>query len=178
MRSGAPFGGPRIRFSRTLPGATEWAQFHLPLSSLVPGSYRLKIALMRLGNPCETSRLGHGTRAIALAIVLGLSVSACDQHSTAQQGAAAAHGVEVPKVASAAASRPVNDTTLAVNVKAALMASAALNATTIEVSAKEGIVTLSGTTNTNTRRDLAGFLALKVDGVVAVRNRITVISSS
>lgn len=132
---------------------------------------------MRLGNPRDSSFLVHGTRAIALATTLALGVSACDQPSTAKQGVAAAQGAEVFKAA-AAARDPVSDTTLAVNVKAALMASAALNATTIEVSAREGIVTLSGTTNTHTRRDLAGYLALKVDGVVSVRNRITVISSS
>jgi len=58
------------------------------------------------------------------------------------------------------------------------MASAALNATTIEVSARDGVVTLSGTTNTSTRRDLAGYLALKVDGVVRIQNRIVVVSST
>lgn len=58
------------------------------------------------------------------------------------------------------------------------MASAALNATTIEVGAKNGVVTLSGTTNTATRRDLAGYIALRVAGVIRVRNRIAVISSS
>ena len=58
------------------------------------------------------------------------------------------------------------------------MASAALSATTIEVSARDGVVTLSGTTDTATRRDLAGYLALRVDGVAGVRNRIAVVSGS
>lgn len=123
-------------------------------------------------------------RAILAALVLG--VSACDQPPAdrllaqgANGGNSGVAGTQAPAIASAAAGpHRVNDKTLAVNVKAALMASAALNATTIDVSAKEGIVTLSGTTNTNTRRDLAGYLALRVEGVISVRNRITVIKSS
>jgi len=58
------------------------------------------------------------------------------------------------------------------------MASPALNAVTIDVAASHGAVTLFGTTNTPTKRDLAGYIALKVEGVNSVRNRIVVISSS
>lgn len=126
---------------------------------------------------------GFSRSTLVAALVLGLS--ACDQAPTAEglaqrtQGAeSTAPNAQVFGVAPAAARAPVDDRMLAVNVKAALMASAALNATTIEVSAKEGVVTLSGTTNTSTRRDLAGYLALRVDGVTAVRNRIAVISNS
>lgn len=141
----------------------------------------LKIGLMRIrdnGFSCSTL-----VAALSGALVLGLS--ACDQAPTAEELAQRTHGrdsagsnAQVFGVTPAAAEVPVDDKMLAVNVKAALMASAALNATTIEVSAKEGVVTLSGTTNTSTRRDLAGYLALRVDGVIAVRNRIAVIRSS
>ena len=153
----------------------------LPLSSFIAGMPCPKIALMRI----TERRFGRSTLVAALSAALAIGLSACDQASTAEgfarrtQGAeSAASNAQVLGVAPAAARVPVDDKTLAVNVKAALMASAALNATTIEVSAKEGIVTLSGTTNTSTRRDLAGYLALRVDGVTAVRNRIAVISSS
>ena len=140
-----------------------------------------KIGLMRIrdnGFSCSTL-----VAALSGALVLGLS--ACDQAPTAEElaqrtydGNSAGSNAQVFGVTPAAAHVPVDDKALAVNVKAALMASAALNATTIEVSAKEGVVTLSGTTNTSTRRDLAGYLALRVDGVIAVRNRIAVIRSS
>jgi len=139
---------------------------------------------MRIGSVHDIDQT-HGTRVTVLAALLALGVSACDQHSTARQHVEKNQvandtvlNAQAAAVSSTGAQVPVSDHTLAVNVKAALMESAALNATTIEVSAKEGIVTLSGTTNTHTRRDLAGYLALKVNGVIAVRNRISVIRSS
>lgn len=121
---------------------------------------------------------------IALAGALALGLAACEQASGEKELAPRAGSPETtgstasaPGTTLAAARSPVDDKSLAVNVKAALMASAALNATTIEVSARDGVVTLSGTTNTSTRRDLAGYLALKVDGVVRIQNRIAVVSS-
>ena len=127
----------------------------------------------------------RGTLCAALACTLALGLAACERTSSSGELAPRASAAEriassegAPATTLAATHDPVNDRTLAVNVKAALMSSAALNATTIEVSAKDGIVTLSGTTNTSTRRDLAGYLALRVDGVAGVRNRITVVSGS
>ena len=127
----------------------------------------------------------RGILCAALACTFGLGLAACERATSSGERAPRADPAErvassesAPGTALAAARGPVDDKTLAVNVKAALMSSAALNATTIEVSAKDGIVTLSGTTNTSTRRDLAGYLALRVDGVAGVRNRITVVSGS
>lgn len=122
---------------------------------------------------------------IALAGALALGLAACEQASGEKELAPRAGSPETtgstasaPGTTLAAARSSVDDKTLAVNVKAALMTSAPLNATTIEVSARDGVVTLSGTTNTSTRRDLAGYLALRVDGVVQVQNRIAVVSST
>jgi osmotically-inducible protein OsmY len=121
----------------------------------------------------------------ALAGALALGLAACDLASGEKELAPRSGSPETtgstasaPGTTLAAARSPVDDKTLTVNVRAALMASAALNATTIEVSARDGVVTLSGTTNTSTRRDLAGYLALKVDGVVRIQNRIVVVSST
>lgn len=77
-----------------------------------------------------------------------------------------------------AAPATVDDVALAVNVKAALIAAPGVNATTIDVNASGGVVTLNGTAKSSTRRDLAGYVALRVTGVNSVRNRILVISSS
>lgn len=122
---------------------------------------------------------------VALAGALALGLAACEQASGEKDLAPRAGSPETtgssagaPGTTVAAARSLADDKTLAVNVKAALMESAALNATTIEVSARDGVVTLSGTTNTSTRRDLAGYLALRVDGVVSVRNRITIVTNS
>lgn len=121
----------------------------------------------------------------ALAGALALGAAACERATTTEEPApriVGAHSpgpsASTPGILFAATRKPVDDKTLAVSVKAALMASAALSATTIEVSARDGVVTLSGTTDTATRRDLAGYLALRVDGVAGVRNRIAVVSGS
>ncbi len=127
----------------------------------------------------------HSALYVALAGVLALGLAACERGNTAEEPAPRAGGSDspgtsasTPGVLFAATHKAVDDKALAVDVKAALMASAALNATTIEVSARDGVVTLSGTANTSTRRDLAGYLALRVDGVAGVRNRIAVVSGS
>jgi osmotically-inducible protein OsmY len=136
--------------------------------------------------------VNHGNRSwlrrtlpVALAGALALGLAACGRGpATEETGQApdAVEGVEATGKAAgenlAAARKPVDDKTLAVRVRAALMESPALNATTIEVAASRGVVTLFGTTNTSTRRDLAGYIALRVDGVTGVRNRIAIISSS
>jgi hypothetical protein len=121
----------------------------------------------------------------ALAGALALGLAACERASgekglatPAGSAETTGSGASATGTTVAVARSPVDDKTLTVNVKAALMASSALNATTIEVSARDGVVTLSGTTNSSTRRDLAGYLALKVDGVARIRNRIAVVSSS
>ncbi len=135
-------------------------------------------------------KLGNGTRnrrtpLAALAGVLALGLSACERGPAANPGDGASGAVEMveasrrtPGESRAGTALPVNDKTLAVRVRAALMASPALNATTIEVAASRGVVTLFGTTNTAMRRDLAGYIALRVEGVNSVRNRIVVIRSS
>jgi hypothetical protein len=120
--------------------------------------------------------------ALAGALVLGLA--ACEPRPAAGklgQPAAAAGKIEANGLAMAEnpspARKPVDDATLAVDVKAALIAAPGINASTIDVSASRGVITLSGTTNTSTRRDLAGYVALRVEGVNSVRNRIVIVNS-
>lgn len=133
---------------------------------------------------------GNGTvvRRVLLAALAGglaLGLGACERRSAgdgAGQTRALSDTIEPDGAAQGTARartrQPVDDKALATRVRAALMASPALNAVTIDVAASHGTVTLFGTTNTPTRRDLAGYIALKVEGVNSVRNRIVVISSS
>lgn len=133
---------------------------------------------------------GNGTvvRRVLLAALAGglaLGLGACERWSAGAgtgQARAVSDTIEPDGNAAGAARshtrRRVDDKALATRVRAALMASPALNAVTIDVAASRGVVTLFGTTNTPTRRDLAGYIALKVEGVNSVRNRIVVISSS
>lgn len=74
----------------------------------------------------------------------------------------------------APASRAVDDTVLAAKVKAALMGARSLDSSKIHVGATHGVVTLTGTTETAMKRDVAERLALSVEGVAAVRNEITI----
>lgn len=114
----------------------------------------------------------------ALAGALVPVLAACGREDGASASAEMVKTATAAGEGDAAARRPVDDKTLATRVRAALMASPALNAVTIDVAAAHGVVTLLGTTNTSTKRDLAGYIALRVEGVNTVRNRIVVISSS
>jgi osmotically-inducible protein OsmY len=78
----------------------------------------------------------------------------------------------------AAAARDAADKELAGRVKAALTAERNLNAHGIDVIAKEGAVTLYGTAETRTRRDLAEKIAAKVDGVKSVENKLAIVAGS
>jgi len=74
----------------------------------------------------------------------------------------------------APASGAVDDTVLAAKVKAALIGARSLDSSKIHIGATDGVVTLSGTTETAMKRDFAEQLALSVEGVAAVRNEITI----
>jgi osmotically-inducible protein OsmY len=78
----------------------------------------------------------------------------------------------------AAAGQAVDNTTLATRVKAALIAAPGLESSRIDVDAANGVVTLLGTAENATKRDLAERLASNVDGVTAVRNQIVIPSGS
>lgn len=135
---------------------------------------------MTLGN----RRVVYSVSLTALAGALVLGLAACEPRPAADKAghlANAAEGIEATGNADgkipAAARQPVADATLAVDVKAALIAAPGINATTIDVDASGGVITLNGTVTTSTRRDLAGYVALRVDGVNSVRNRIIIVSS-
>jgi len=77
------------------------------------------------------------------------------------------------------AGRAVNNIALAARVKAALIGTRALDSSKIDVGATtNGEVTLSGSAENATKRDLAERLALSVEGVAAVRNDITIARGS
>jgi osmotically-inducible protein OsmY len=73
----------------------------------------------------------------------------------------------------------VNNIALAARVKAALIGTRALYSSNIDVGATtNGVVTLTGSAENATKRDLAERLALSVDGVTAVRNDIAIARGS
>jgi osmotically-inducible protein OsmY len=66
-----------------------------------------------------------------------------------------------------------DDDTLAQNVKAKISADPKLGPQAISVTAKDGVVTLSGTVNTDADKSSAETLAKSVDGVKSVTNSLT-----
>ena len=75
------------------------------------------------------------------------------------------------------ASRPASDEELAERVKSALLAEP-LSALAFNVSVSNGVVTLSGTADTQETRERAARIAAAVEGVKSVDNRINVVSGS
>jgi len=70
------------------------------------------------------------------------------------------------------------DKTLAERVKAALLEERSLKAHGIDIVAKDGVVTLFGTTETRLRREMAGKIAAGVQGVKSVENKLAVVAGS
>ena len=67
---------------------------------------------------------------------------------------------------------------LAAKVKRALEDEAKIQAAGIDVTAKEGVVTLWGTTTSDAERSRAGRVAAKVEGVKSVDNKLAVVRGS
>jgi hyperosmotically inducible protein len=83
-----------------------------------------------------------------------------------------------PAKPSAEAARATADKELAGRVKAALGAERTLNAHGIDVVASNGAVTLFGTAETRTKRDMAGKVAAAVEGVKSVENKLAIVAGS
>lgn len=122
------------------------------------------------------------------AIVIAFALGACGQEPPPKPAAKAAPPAATPAPAPEAkvvpAPKPVEsaqataDKDLAAKVKAALIAEPGINAHGIDVVAKEGIVTLFGTTTTRERRDRAEKVATQVAGVKQVENKLAVVAGS
>lgn len=73
---------------------------------------------------------------------------------------------------------PANDGTLAAKVKSAISAEPTLSSMALDVSARDGVVTLHGTAETDAERNRAAQLALNVDGVRSVKNELVIVRGS
>jgi hyperosmotically inducible protein len=118
-------------------------------------------------------------RRIALALVCGAALGACDRQ----------HEVRVPDVEDHAKARKVeaatqraiehpvdilDDATVTAKVKTALIAEPGLKALEIDVDTRDNVVTLNGTVETAAIRADAERIALKTSGVKQVKNKLTV----
>lgn len=107
----------------------------------------------------------------ALAVVLSVGAATAAQNGTAAASGTATAAASAP--ASAKTTRSANRA-LRKRVYAAFATDRSIDAGTIGVSAKNGVVTLSGTVDNPAQIDKAVALASGVEGVQSVKNRLSV----
>jgi len=119
--------------------------------------------------------------------LLAFALSVCGQEPPPKQavkavpvpGPAAQDAAKAePAKPSPEAVRAAADKELAGRVKAALGAERSLNAHGIDVVASNGAVTLFGTAETRTKREIAGKVAAGVEGVKSVENKLAIVAGS
>jgi hyperosmotically inducible periplasmic protein len=130
----------------------------------------------------DARKLLRDTLYAALAGALTLGLAGCERDmQPAQFGKSfesapenAARNPELP----AAADDASGDGRLAARVKAALAAEPALKSLTVSVTAKDGVVTLSGTADSTAKSHQAAIIALNIGGVRSVKNQMVVLRGS
>ena len=124
---------------------------------------------------------------VTAAIVLALSLAACEQKPSsdstidrlvqnAGRDPAPAPAADARK--SGQAYRSTGDAALAARVKAAIAADPGLQSLTVDVNAADGVITLFGTADTHANSHQAAMLALNVEGVRSVRNKMVIVGGS
>ena len=124
---------------------------------------------------------------VGAAAALALGVAACEQKPSsdsafdklvqnAGRDPAPAPDASTPKPAQPY--QETGDAALAARVKAAITADPALRWLTLDVNAADGVVTLFGTADTPANSHQAAMLALNVEGVRSVRNKMVIVRGS
>ncbi|MBI3043124.1 MAG: BON domain-containing protein [Betaproteobacteria bacterium] len=118
-----------------------------------------------------------------IAGLLALALAGCGQETPPQPAPKAtppaAPEAKAPPAPAPAQPAPASaDKALAERVRAALLAERGLNAHGIDVVAKDGAVTLFGTTENKMKREIAAKVAAAVTGVKSVENRLAVVAGS
>jgi hypothetical protein len=122
-----------------------------------------------------------------LSAALSLALAACGDSTPPPQPQPAAPATPPPQAAAPAAPAPETkpeapkpdpNKELARRVKQALEADAKVPGGAIDVTAKDGRVSLWGTTASAGERNLAGQIAAKVEGVASVDNQIKIVKGS
>jgi hypothetical protein len=120
------------------------------------------------------------------AIALALALAACGEDRAPTKAAEKASPAPLaalkreapPAPAPAKTPQPDPDQALVAKVKQALEAERRVNAQGLEVSAKDGVVSLFGTVDTQEERAQAGRTAAAVPGVKSVENRLVIVKGS
>ena len=125
---------------------------------------------------------------VGLSLLLGVALSACDKPGPAEQA-----GKSIDKTTSEAATKinetadkaaaslanqsnkagvAIDDAEITTRVKAAILAEPGLKSLQISVDTIKGVVTLSGSVDSQLNSDMAKALAAAVSGVVKVDNQL------
>lgn len=124
---------------------------------------------------------------VASAAALTLGLVACEQKPSSDSrfdklvqnaGRNPAPAPEAAARKSDQAYQATGDAALAARVKAAISADPALRSLTVDVNAADGVVTLFGTADTPANSHQAAMLALNVEGVRSVRNKMVIVKGS
>jgi hypothetical protein len=124
---------------------------------------------------------------LAAAAVLALGLLACGEKPSSEspmdklaqnagRSPAPAPGQVVPSMNQPGS--PAPDAVLEARVKAAIAADPALRSLTVDINAADGVVTLYGTADTPANSHQAAMLALNVEGVRSVRNKMVIVRGS
>jgi len=124
---------------------------------------------------------------VAAAAILALGLIACGEKPSSgstidklaqNAGRAPATAPDADERKSGPAYQATGDAALATRVKAAIAAEPALRSLTVDVNAADGVITLFGTADTPANSHQAAMLALNVEGVRSVRNKMVIVSGS
>ncbi|HEY7656955.1 MAG TPA: BON domain-containing protein [Burkholderiales bacterium] len=122
---------------------------------------------------------------VAAAAAFALGFAACGEKpstdSTINKLAQNAGRDPAPAAAaqkSGPAYQATGDAALAARVKAAIAAEPGLRSLTVDVNAADGVITLFGTADTPANSHQAAMLALNVEGVRSVRNKMVIVRGS
>ena len=112
--------------------------------------------------------------AITLSGCSGMMLSGGASSGGVSAGGVSTAGSSGGTSAGSASSTPPSDVAISSMVREALISDSRLGRAQISVSTRSGVVQLSGSVNDYDSREAAEKLAMKVDGVRAVDNRLTV----
>ncbi len=115
---------------------------------------------------------------IAVVAVVGFGLAGCNKQSQSSPGQQMKQGAKQVGQGMQAAGNEMKqaavDTAITTKIKSRLAADQGLSSFNIHVETTGGIVTLTGTVDMASKRDLAGRIASDTDGVKGVNNNIQV----
>jgi hyperosmotically inducible protein len=134
----------------------------------------------------------HVFKTLFLVLVLGTAFSGCERRaadqpgsqsmssgansagSSASSGAASAPGASGVGSQTQRAGNAIDDSVITTKAKTALLADTTVKGTDINVETNKGVVSLSGTVDTERQRERAASIVKGIDGVKSVDNKMTI----